>query len=298
MLRVLFATARPPFLALTPVCVLAGLATARWATGAVAWTDAALALVGALAAHVSVNMLNEYFDFRSGLDARTERTPFSGGSGALPAYPADATAVLAVGVGALVLAAVIGLRFLATRGAALLPLGLAGLVVVAAYTPWITRQPVASLLAPGLGFGPLMVVGTHVALTGEYHRAAWAISLIPFCLVNGLLLLNQFPDVEADRSVGRRHLPMLWGRAAAARVHSMLLAGAYASLGLALALGWLPWPGALGALTLPLAVRVAALARRHADDVPALGPALALNVVVTLSTPALVAVGVLAASPS
>ena len=33
--------------------------------------------------------------------------------------------------------------------------------------------------------------------------------------------VNQFPDVEADRQVGRRHLPMVWGRPRAA------LAGAW-----------------------------------------------------------------------
>ncbi len=41
-----------------------------------------LALLGAFLAHISVNTLNEYFDFKSGLDLETIKTPFSGGSGA------------------------------------------------------------------------------------------------------------------------------------------------------------------------------------------------------------------------
>ena len=44
-----------------------------------------LALAGGLLAHISVNALNEYLDFTSGLDLTTLRTPFSGGSGTLPA---------------------------------------------------------------------------------------------------------------------------------------------------------------------------------------------------------------------
>ncbi|MCE5264637.1 MAG: prenyltransferase, partial [Deltaproteobacteria bacterium] len=45
---------------------------------------AALATFGLLVAHAAVNIFNEYFDCRSGLDYRTRRTPFSGGSGAIP----------------------------------------------------------------------------------------------------------------------------------------------------------------------------------------------------------------------
>ena len=106
---------------------------------------------------------------------------------------------------------------MARQGAALLPIGLAGAVLVVAYTPWITHHPLLCLLAPGLGFGPLMVAGTDVALTGVHHPATYVASLVPLLQVSGLLFLNQFPDVDADRAVGRRHIPMLWGRPRAAR---------------------------------------------------------------------------------
>jgi hypothetical protein len=46
-----------------------------------------LIFIGALFAHISVNTLNEYFDFKSGLDLTANKTPFSGGSGALPNTP-------------------------------------------------------------------------------------------------------------------------------------------------------------------------------------------------------------------
>ena len=54
--------------------------------------------MGALCCHVSVNAFNEYYDFRSGLDARTRRTPFSGGSGTLPGKPELAGQALATAV--------------------------------------------------------------------------------------------------------------------------------------------------------------------------------------------------------
>ncbi|MFW2438612.1 MAG: prenyltransferase, partial [Arenicellales bacterium] len=73
---------RVPFLVLTPVCVFLGASTVvlnETNTGLLM-----LVLLGALLAHISVNALNEYSDFRSGLDLTTTRTQFSGGSGALP----------------------------------------------------------------------------------------------------------------------------------------------------------------------------------------------------------------------
>ena len=282
---------RLPFLLLTPACVVLGLGTAYWETGHVNWLYFVLALVGALAAHISVNALNEYYDFRSGLDTRTQRTPFSGGSGTLPANPAEARKALLWGLFTLAVTAAIGIYFLIVRGWALLPLGLLGVVIVYLYTIWITRSPIASLIAPGLGFGTLMVMGTDYVLTGGYHWAAFWASLTPFFLVNDLLLLNQFPDVEADRSVGRKNYPIVLGRPAAAKIYVAFLALAYLSPVVGVALGFLPAWSLLGLLTLVLAVPTAQKALRHADDLPNLMPALGNNVLINLLTPVLMAIG-------
>jgi 1,4-dihydroxy-2-naphthoate octaprenyltransferase len=195
--------ARLPFLALTPACIALGLACVQWQQGAIDLLQAMLVLLGAIAAHISVNAFNEYSDFKSGLDATTQRTPFSGGSGVLPAHPELAASTRAMALGSLALCTAIGLYFVRLRGPALLPLGLAGVLLIVLYTQWITRQPWLCLVAPGLGFGPVMILGTQVALTGHYSVAAAAASAVPFFLVNNLLLLNQFPDIEADRRVGR-----------------------------------------------------------------------------------------------
>lgn len=282
---------RVPFLALSLVCVALGVATAWHADGQVSWPLAALSLAAALAAHVSVNAFNEYLDFRSGLDLNTQRTPFSGGSGALPADPAGAPLALAIAVVSLTVVAAIGLWLVSVRGSALLPLGVAGLALILAYTSWITRSPLACLVAPGLGFGPLMVVGTHIAVAGDYDTTAGIAALVPFFLVSALLLLNQFPDVEPDRAVGRRHVPIAWGRPRAARVFVALYAGAYLSLVLGVAFGALPWQCLLGLATLPLAIPAARGALAHPDDVKALLPAMGRNVMVNLATPALMALG-------
>ena len=286
---------RLPFVILTPACVLAGLGTAFWSTGEVNYLYFTLALIGAIAAHISVNAFNEYFDFKSGLDYRTHLTPFSGGSGTLPENPELARQALRVALAAIIITALIGSYFLWVRGIALLPLGALGLLTIVVYTPWFTRNPALCLIAPGLAFGPLMVMGTDFVLTGAYSWTSFFASLVPFFLVSDLLLLNQFPDVEADQSVGRRHFPIILGRRASSLIYGTMLILAYLSIVLGVTLGHLPPTSLIGLLTLLIAGPVIVGAYRHAESVEKLVPYMGLNVIINIATPVLVAIGLLIA---
>jgi len=294
--KTLLGPMRLPFLVLPPACVLLGIGTALWMEGEISALHAIVAFVGAVAAHISVNALNEYYDFMSGLDARTVPTPFSGGSGTLQARPEAARSALVTGLATLALAALIGIYFLFVWGLALLPLGLLGLILVYTYTNWLTRSPLLCLIAPGLGFGTLMVMGTDFVLTGSYTWTAFVASLVPFFLVSNLLLLNQFPDVEADESVGRRHYPITIGRRASSLIFGAFLLGTYLAIVVGWALDLLPAAALLGLLTVIIAVPVGLGAYRYADDVEKLMPSLGLNVLLTVLTPILVAVGLIIAS--
>ncbi len=282
---------RVPFLILTPACVVLGLGTAVWSSGGVSAFHVVMALVGAVASHISVNSFNEYFDFKSGLDFKTQRTPFSGGSGTLPANPELARQALTTAIASLVIVCVVGLYFLRARGLGLLPLGLAGVLVVVIYTPWLAHNALICLIAPGLGFGTFMVGGTHFVLTGEYSWTAFIASLVPFFLVSNLLLLNQFPDVEADRSVGRRNFPIVVGRKASSVIYGAFLLLAFLSIVFGVWLGYLPRAGLLGLVALVLAVPASIGAYRFADDMKRLAPYLGLNVIINLVMPVLVAIG-------
>lgn len=296
-LKALLGTARVPFLTLPPVVVLLALGTALWETGGhIDFIAFILALLGALAAHISVNALNEYHDFKTGLDAITQRTPFSGGSGTLQAQPHMAPYALGLGIGTALLTLLIGVYFLFRWGWGIVPLGILGLLVVVAYTPWLTHSPIACLIAPGLGFGFLMVMGSDYVMTGQYHLTAFWAALVPFFLVNNLLLLNQFPDVEADRQVGRRHFPMVIGRPRSAQIYGVQLALAYLAIVIGVIVGILPWPALLGLLTLAIAWPTYRGVRAHADDIEALIPYLAKNVLITLATPLLMAGGLIIAT--
>lgn len=294
--KALLGPIRLPFLILAPACALLGASTAIWTEGASNPLHFVLAFIGAIAAHISVNALNEYFDFQSGLDFRTRRTPFSGGSGTLPANPRLARSALVIGLAAMAVTALLGLYFLTVWGWALLPLGLLGLLAIAAYTPWVTRSPLLCLLAPGLGFGLVMVMGTDFVLTGSYSWTAFVASLVPTFLVSDLLLLNQFPDAEADRTVGRRHLPIVAGRRTSSVVYAAFLLLAYLSIVAGVLLHLLPALSLLGLLTLVVALPTALNVYRHADDLEKLMPSLGLNVLITVATPVLMAIGLLVAA--
>ncbi len=292
-LKTLSSSSRPAFLLLTLASVFLGYAAAVPAVDGIETGTLLLVLAGALAAHASVNQLNEYFDFRSGLDLQTQRTPFSGGSGALPADPGGAAAVLVSGLAALAVCIAIGLYLAWTAGPAILLVGIPGVLLVVAYTQWLTRRPWLCLAAPGLAFGPLMVTGTAFVLGGEYSTTAAVVSLVPFFLASNLLLLNQYPDVEADRAAGRRHLLIVHGARVGALVYVSFLLAAFAVPVLGVTTGHLPDGALTGLLCLGIAVPLAGGVWRHAGHDGALQRMLAPNVALSLLMPVLIALGML-----
>ena len=289
----LLQTARPAFLLLTPCCLSIAVAFAISEGIEIDPVKLALIFIGALSAHVSVNMLNEYYDYQSGLDLHTQRTAFSGGSGALPEFPEAAESVFHGGLLCLAFTTLVGLYFVWQIGWGLLPIGLAGVLLVYFYSPQITRRPLLCLLAPGLGFGPLMISGAYYLLSGHYQPAVLMTAFIVLFVVSNLLLLNQFPDLEADLEAGRLHLPILLGRKKAAWVYVAFLIMAYTLLLLSVYLKWLPIYSLLGLITLFLAIPTARLALRFHDDMNKLMPALGLNVALTLSLPVLISLGLI-----
>lgn len=282
---------RPQFLILTPVCCLVGAATVYWKTGTINLLYLAIALVGGIAAHAAVNTLNDYHDYISGLDLHTTVTPFSGGSGLLPAGRLSTAAALVLGLGCLGVTVAVGIFFLVVHGPGLLWVGLPGVLLVVLYTKYITRSPLWCLLAPGLGFGPCMVLGTYFILQGSYDLNAAVASLVPCFLVSNLLLLNQFPDIMADRMACRRHLLVLFGQNKCAYIYAAIAILTYISIIVAVVLKLMPVLVLLALVTLPLALKTIMGVIRSSEQIAALIPLLGRNVVYTLATPFLLAIG-------
>jgi len=282
---------RAPFLLLTPVCVLLGASISYWRKGDISLFHLLIALIGALCAHISVNAFNEYFDYKSGLDLKTIKTPFSGGSGTLPSNPHFVRYSLFIAILSFLITFSVGIYFLFLWGIAILPLGVSGLILVFFYTRWLTKNPFLCLLAPGLGFGTFMVMGTDFVLTGSYSIEAFIASLIPFFLVSDLLLLNQFPDIQADKSVGRRHIPIVFGPKKSSFLYALFLLFAFLSIIIGIQTKLLPELTLLGMLTIPLAAMATYGAVKYAKDIPKLIPYMGINVLVNLITPVLISIG-------
>ncbi|MCU7906620.1 MAG: prenyltransferase [Candidatus Thiodiazotropha sp. (ex Epidulcina cf. delphinae)] len=285
--------ARPNFLILTPICICLGLAGVMLSGNDFQWSILAVVLLGALTAHISVNALNEYADFQSGLDFKTTRTPFSGGSGTLVIQPRLAPYALVIGAASLAITLGCGLYLLRQSGWGLLPIGIMGTLIITFYTGWINRHRLLVLIAPGLSFGPLMVMGTHYALAGSFSLPALLLSLIPFFLVNNLLLLNQIPDVEADRSIGRDNYTIAWEPAQSAWIYAGFGMLAYLVVIAGVVTQHLPATSLLALLTLGFTYRIFVGVRDYQGDIDRLIPHLGKNVAVTLGMPLLVFIGVI-----
>ncbi len=208
----------------------------------------------------------------------------------LPSNPEMQTDTLSLALATFVITAAIGLYFVWLRGWQLLPIGILGLILLITYTTWWVYHPILCLIAPGVGFGILMVMGTHFALTGTFSLASFIASLVPTFLVSDLLLLNQFPDVEADGKAGRKTTPITMGKSRAAIVYSVLTVVVYLWIIGGVVAGQMPVFSLVALLTLPLAFKAIQGALRH-QDMNKLMPAMANNVQVVLLTQLLLGIG-------
>ena len=286
---------RANFLPLTIVIVLAGLAAAFYSHRTFLPIDAALVMVGALLTHASVNAFNNYFDYRSKIDAKTPKTPFSGGVDILVKGMMKPSEALTVCLFTLICAALIGAYFLVRLFNVLLPLIVYGAIIIVFYTPVLSRVPALSEIVAGSGFG-LMGLGVYVTQTGLIDAAGIAI-LIPITILVALLLfLNEFPDAEVDRVGGRRHIVILLGKKGSAWLYVAGEAATYASIVLAVAVGAAPFPVLVSLLSLPLAYKAGRLTLRNYNRTRDLVPALGSNVLFILSTITLMACGFAVAS--
>jgi len=288
-LKIWFLETRPQFLLLSVVLAFLGTAIAWYYDGLFHLGYALLAFVGLLLAHISVNVLNDYFDYRSGVDLATKRTPFSGGSGILPAALLEPRQVFWLGLGSFLLAVPIGVYFVMVRGWLLLPLLLIAAICILLYTPFIlkTRWPEWS---PGVGMGALPILGMYFVQTGVYIFPAIIAAVPSGILVHNLLLLNGFPDIEADKKVGRKTLPITMGKAKAGIVYSVLTIVVYLWIIGGVVAGVMPAFTLIALLTLPFALKAIRGTLKH-QDMSRLVPAMANNLLVVLLTQLLLGIG-------
>jgi len=276
---------RAPFFTAAILPVLIGAAFVFWKHGTFDLPLVLITLAGTVALHAGTNMINDYFDFKSGTDLRNKaRTPFNGGAPFLVAGMLFPKKVLAAALISFVIGGLIGLYFALTINWLILPLGIIGGLLGFLYV-----APKINLagrgvgeIAVGLGFGPLMVLGTCLVLTGQLDWDSFLVGLPIGFLITLVLYINQFPDMEADASAGKNHWVVRLGRRRARVGYPIILWLAYAFVLVAMIPGLFPVYALLFLLTAPLAFKASKIVWTKPDDLPALVPAQAMTVQIHL----------------
>ena len=280
---------RAPFLVLSVVLVLIGVGFA-YREGYASWFYTLLLLTGVISAHISVNLFNELSDFKTGIDFHTTPTPFSGGSGMLQKQNTDPKTVKTVAYVCILLSAVIGLYFFLSRGWLILVFMISGALAARFYTSHLTRYLLGEPVA-GLTLGTFVVLGSFYALSGFLNLLVIWVSVPAGILTSLLLLLNEFPDREADQKGGRHHLIIHFGTKTSSKIYFIGMVVTFSMLCLTPLLFNLSYLFLVSLLTVPLAVKAVLITRKYHDDKKNLLPALGLNVGVIILTDLLIAIG-------
>lgn len=302
-LKVWMAQIRAPFLILSVFLVLIGLALSiKYPLQLVtefSFIHAILLVIGVISAHISVNLFNEYSDYFTQIDFKTNRTPFSGGSGMIVSGQSNPKSVLLVAVISLLVALAIGIYFSLISHWIILVFALLGSVSIIFYTNFLARYMLGELFA-GLALGTLVVLGTYISMNASPSmpwdsmvpaEVLW-LSIPAGILTSLLLLINEFPDLEADKAGGRKHLVIRLGIKGAAWVYAL---GMFASFAIILVLplvGMSSFWIYLALFPMPLAIKASLTAINDGGNYAKIVPALAANVITVLSFDLLLAIGI------
>jgi 1,4-dihydroxy-2-naphthoate octaprenyltransferase len=262
-------TTRLPFLSVTVIPVLLGIAVAA-THGAVIWWTALLTLVGAALAHLGINVANDVFDTLSGADdANTTPTQFSGGSRVAVYDLVSVGGLVRIAVALFGAAAAIGLVLVAVTGSTtLLWIGVAGIVIGIAYTAPPLKLVYRGLgeLAVVLGFGPLMLLGAYVVQADALAWEPFVLSLVPGIMTGLILFVNEIPDRRSDASAGKRTLPTRFPPEVIRAGYLVAALVAFGVVVAGVAGGLLPWPTLAALAAIPLALRVHEGLKVHYDS--------------------------------
>lgn len=276
---------RPAFLLLTVVACALGTATASACGCGLDGTLALGATALAVLAHAAGNVLNDLHDARNGADAANGQGifPFTGGSRLIQtgAVTERQTADLAKALLLFLLPA--GLLLAVKTGGGVVVLGAAGLLLA-----WAYSAPPLRLMSRGLGEPTVALVWFLVVIGADYVQRR-QFFIIPasaaagFALmVAALLLINGFPDAEADARVGKRTLVVRLGATPAALLYAGVVLSAHAWLALSVWLLIPPMPALWGLVSLPVSLAALGWLWAHRHRPERLRPALALTVAATL----------------
>lgn len=280
------AAVRPQFFTAAIIPIMAGAAIAWNRAGAFDWVLFWLTLAGGIFIHGGLNYSNDYYDYKTGNDVVNKTpTPFSSGSKYLREGILKPRHVLLASLICFAAGSIIGLyiNYLLKTNVILI-IGIAGVFLAFFYTaePLKIGYTRSAELATGVGFGPLMVMGSYyVQARSLSWQALWA-SVPIGILIAMVQYINQFPDYEADKKAHKNNTVVTLGKERAVRYYRIFLITAYCVVIIGVALKVLPSLTLITLLTAPLAVKAMKVLTKHFNQIKELLPANALTIAVHL----------------
>jgi 1,4-dihydroxy-2-naphthoate polyprenyltransferase len=279
------------FLLASVIAVTNGLAIAYWKYAAIDPLYAILTYIGVVFLHASVDLLNDYWDHKRGIDSATKRTKFSGGTGVLPENLLTPRAVYLAGIIFLILGASIGVYFVALRGITIAVILGFAVVAIYFYSTTIVNAGLGELFVAIKG--AMIVLGTLYVQNAVLEPAALYVGAIVGILSATVLFVNSFPDYEADMSKGRRTLVIILGRKIASAVFPMFIIAAYAMIVAGIFLGFTKVYSLISLASVPLAIKSVLQLRNKPEYIESIVPAMASAVMYSRITGVLLALSFL-----
>ena len=201
---------RIKFLLASIIAVTNGIAISYWKTGELDFGYAILTYFGIICLHISVDLLNDYWDFKRGIDTNTKRTKYSGGTGVIPDNLINSKLIYCAGVIFLILGGLIGLYFVTIKGIIILILLIFAIISIYFYSTNIVNAGLGELFVAIKG--SMIVLGSYYIQSDQIDLTSIYVGIIIGLLSAVVLLVTSFPDYEADKKSGRRTLVIVMGK--------------------------------------------------------------------------------------
>ena len=258
-----FRAIRIKFILASIIAVSNGIAISYWKTGTIDPGYALLTYFGIMCLHVSVDLLNDYSDFKRGIDTNTKRTRYSGGTGVIPENLINPKVIYFAGVVFLILGGLTGLYFVTVKGIVILILLSFAIISIYFYSTNIVNAGLGELFVAVKGC--MIVMGSYYIQSNTIDLTSVFIGIIVGLLSSVVLLVTSFPDYDADKKGGRRTLVILSGKENSVKIFTAVIMVTYGMIVVGAIFNILPLFSTIGLLSIPFAARAINKLRRFND---------------------------------
>jgi len=291
MISVWLRVIRVRFLLASIIAVSAGLAITWWNTSNITIFDAILTICGVLALHASVDLLNDYWDFKRGIDTTTHRTKMSGGSGVLPEGLLKPTQVYVAGIIFLIIGTAIGIYFVTTDGIVIGIILAFAVISIYFYSTKIVDWGLAEIFVAIKG--SMIVIGTYFVQTSQITEQSVLAGIVIGVISSLVLFITSFPDHDADKAKGRKTLVISLGMQKACSILWVFPAIAYGITIIAVVFEIFPIFCLIILATIPLIIKSGQKLKQNYNELTNLIPVMSSTLHFSRITGALLVVGFL-----